>query len=101
MAHSLPQYLFHQGTNFRSYKYFGAHVEKRGKKVGVTFRVWANSAESVSVVGDFNCWDISKNVMHNLGNGVYELFIEEVKHLDNYTTKRSFVANERTSYISL
>ena len=75
MDHSLAQYLFHQGTNYRSYEYFGAHFEKVGGKSGVIFRVWANNAESVSVVGDFNGWNDGLNVMQNLGNGIFELFI--------------------------
>ena len=77
-------YYFHQGTNFRSYEYFGSHFAKLGGKSGVVFRVWANSAHSVSVVGDFNCWNDNANVMQNLGNGVFELFIEGIKHCDNY-----------------
>ena len=84
MKDSVPQYLFHQGTNFRSYNYFGAHFERKGKKKGVTFRVWANSAESVSLVGDFNGWDTEVSPMTNIGNGVFELFVEGVGHLDNY-----------------
>ena len=84
MKNSLPEYLFHQGTNFRSYEYFGSHFEKRGGKNGVVFRVWVNSAYAVSVVGDFNGWNDCANEMENLGNGIFELFIEGIKHLDNY-----------------
>ena len=51
------KYLFHQGTNYRSYNYLGSHFAKKGKDRGVIFRVWAPNAESVSVVGDFNGWD--------------------------------------------
>ena len=25
----LPLYLFHQGTNYRAYKYFGAHFDRK------------------------------------------------------------------------
>ena len=92
MNNSLPQYLFHQGTNFRSYEYFGAHFEKRGHKAGVVFRVWANSAESVSVVGDFNCWNKNANPMNKINDqGVYELFVEGLGQFDAYkfaVTKR-------------
>ena len=48
------KYLFHQGTNYRSYNYLGSHFAKMGKDSGVIFRVWAPNAESVSLVGDFN-----------------------------------------------
>ena len=84
MRDSLPQYLFHQGTNFKSYEYFGAHFTKKGKVKGVTFRVWANSAQNVAVVGDFNNWDENANIMDNLGNGVFELFIGDIKEFDTY-----------------
>lgn len=84
MKDSLPRFLFHQGTNFRSYEYFGSHFVRRDGKDGVVFRVWANSAKCVSVVGDFNGWNKDAHYMQNLGNGVFELFIEGVKKFDNY-----------------
>ncbi len=77
------KYLFHQGTNFCSYEYLGARLEKRGKDKGATFRVWAPSATEVSVVGDFNGWDKTANVMERNGD-VFELFIKGVKQYDNY-----------------
>ena len=80
---NLAKYLFHQGTNYKAYEYLGAHFVKRGKKEGVVFRVWAPSAVSVSVVGDFNGWDKSANPMVN-DDGVYETFIEGLKVFDNY-----------------
>ncbi len=79
----LAKYLFHQGTNYKAYEYLGAHFVKRGKKEGVVFRVWAPSAVSVSVVGDFNGWDKSANPMVN-DDGVYETFVEGLKIFDNY-----------------
>ena len=94
MKDSLPQYLFHQGTNFRSYEYFGAHFIKRGKKNGVVFRVWANSAIGVSLVGDFNGWNINSHPLNDLGNGVFELFVEGISHLENY--KYAVTSNKGT-----
>ncbi len=79
----LAKYLFHQGTNYKAYEYLGAHFAKRGKKEGVVFRVWAPSAISVSVVGDFNGWDKSANPMVN-DDGVFETFVEGLKVYDNY-----------------
>ena len=69
------KYLFHQGTNYRSYNYLGSHFAKRGKIVVVIVRGWAPSAESVSVVGDFNGWDKTANVMKK-GGGIFELFVK-------------------------
>lgn len=77
------KYLFHQGTNYRSYNYLGSHFAKKGKDSGVIFRVWAPNAESVSVVGDFNGWDKTANVMKKDG-GIFELFVKGLKQYDNY-----------------
>ncbi len=46
-------YYFHEGTNFSSEKYLGAH--KTGENTYV-FRTWAPRAETVELVGDFNSW---------------------------------------------
>ena len=77
------KYLFHQGTNYRSYNYLGSHFAKKGKDRGVIFRVWAPNAESVSVVGDFNGWDKTANVMKK-DSGIFELFVKGLKQYDNY-----------------
>ena len=77
------KYLFHQGTNYRSYNYLGSHFAKKGKNRGVIFRVWAPNAESVSIVGDFNGWDKTANVMKKDG-GIFELFVKGLKQYDNY-----------------
>jgi 1,4-alpha-glucan branching enzyme len=38
---------------------------------GVTFRVWAPFAQSVSVVGDFNAWNITANPLASEGSNGY------------------------------
>ncbi len=82
---NLPLYLFHQGTNYNAYDFLGAHFSAQNGKQGVVFRVWAPNAKSVSVVGDFNDWDKTKNVMERISdNGVYELFIAGLKQYDMY-----------------
>jgi len=81
----LDQYLFGQGTHYDIYKKLGAHPTMRGRKKGVYFAVWAPNARSVSVVGEFNEWDIQKNPMQKTGPiGVYETFIPEAKIGDLY-----------------
>ena len=76
---NLPLYLFHQGTNYNAYEYMGAHLTSVNGKIGVVFRTWAPNAQNVSVVGDFNCWDINANKMIRISDGgVYELFIENL-----------------------
>jgi len=46
---------------------------------GTAFDVWAPSARSVRVVGDFNLWDGRLNPMRSLGSsGIWELFVPGV-----------------------
>ena len=84
MKTDLPCYLFHQGTNYNSYDLLGAHFEKREGVFGVTFRVWAPNAKSVSVVGGFNSWNAELNPMQKISSGIYETFIPNVKEYDAY-----------------
>ncbi len=82
---NLPVYLFHQGTNYRSYEYFGSRFARRGGEEGVIFRVYAGKAKSVSVVGDFNDWDKNANPMRKISeSGIFEAFIAGLKQYDNY-----------------
>ncbi len=84
-VNELPKYLFHQGTNYSAYDYMGAHFGIVDKKQGVWFRTWAPKANSVSVCGDFNGWDVNANVMKRVSDGgIYELFIEGIKVFDSY-----------------
>lgn len=74
-------YYFHQGTNYRAYELLGAHYEEKA----TTFRVWAPNAKVVSVVGEFNQWDTTRNVMHKISNqGIFEVVIEGVKEYQCY-----------------
>lgn len=83
--YELPLYLFGQGTNYKSYDFFGGHLCSVNGKKGATFRVWAPHAKEVSVVGDFNGWNHDANKMTALGeSGVWELFIDGLKEYDNY-----------------
>ena len=49
--YDFPLYLFHQGKNFEAYRFFGAHLFRRGRGQFCRFRVWAPHAKSVSVIG--------------------------------------------------
>ena len=81
----LPIYLFKQGNNCESYRYFGSHLEQRGGEAGTVFRVWAPHATAVSVVGDFNSWKPGSHPMQKVdGDSVWELFIPGVKEYDVY-----------------
>ena len=76
--------VFHTGDSVRAYDFLGAHLVNRNDKNGVVFRVWAPTARSVSVSGDFNNWNNEANYMYNIGYGVWEVFVEGVKEFCTY-----------------
>ena len=72
-------YLFNEGSHFRMYEKFGAHPVKTGEQDGTHFAVWAPNARSVSVIGDFNDWDVRKNPLRALGkSGIWAAFMPDV-----------------------
>lgn len=79
-----PLYLFYQGKNSESYRFFGVHsvTEQNVKKY--RFRVWAPKAKSVSVVGDFNDWNRECNPMHLIADGIWETVIADLTQFDAY-----------------
>ena len=54
------------------YEYFGIHKTKNGW----VYREWAPAAEQMFLTGDFNGWDIYKNPMTRLENGVFEIVLK-------------------------
>lgn len=79
------QYLFGEGTHFRTYEKMGAHPMRVNGVDGVHFAVWAPNAVRVSVIGIFNRWDGRHHPMQNRGSsGVWELFIPQLKPGDLY-----------------
>lgn len=76
--------VFHTGDSVRAYDFLGAHLVNRNDRSGVVFRVWAPTARSVSVAGDFNNWNNEANYMYNIGYGVWEVFVEGVKEFCTY-----------------
>ena len=82
---NLPVYLFHEGTNYKSYQYFGSHFGTKDGVSGVFFRVYAPRAYEISVVGDFNDWLERVNTMQRISReGVWECFVPRLKQFDNY-----------------
>ncbi|MDU6249516.1 MAG: alpha-amylase family glycosyl hydrolase, partial [Paeniclostridium sordellii] len=77
--------LFKEGKSFRSYSFMGAHkVEKEGI-AGITFLVWAPNAKRVSLVGEFNNWDESLNIMNEIeDSGIWNIFIPNMEYGENY-----------------
>ena len=78
---SYPKYLFHQGRNCRSYEFLGAHAAGSGKNGGIWFRVWAPRAVRVSLVGDFNDWDIKADPMKQMKDDdeIWEIRSSDIK----------------------
>jgi 1,4-alpha-glucan branching enzyme len=69
-------YLFNAGDHHRIYDKLGAHYAEVNGVGGVQFAVWAPSAKSVSVIGNFNRWDRRYHAMRTLGSsGIWEIFI--------------------------
>ncbi len=80
-----PIYIYKQGNNFESYRFFGAHFTQENGQRGVVFRTWAPHAKAVCVVGDFNSWVPGSHPMLNLeGSGVWEIFIPGIEQYDVY-----------------
>lgn len=74
--------LFKAGKHYRLYEKLGAHlIEKDGIK-GVYFAVWAPSAASVSIVGDFNYWTGGEHLLQVRwdSSGIWEGFIPNIGH---------------------
>jgi 1,4-alpha-glucan branching enzyme len=68
-------HLWNEGTHYRLYEKMGAHHAGNG----TYFAVWAPSAESVAVIGDWNGWDPDTNPLSPRGvSGVWEGYIDDV-----------------------
>ncbi|MGH7997316.1 MAG: 1,4-alpha-glucan branching protein GlgB [Opitutaceae bacterium] len=63
----------------RQKRVYGAHPARHAGLDGVAFAVWAPGASEVSVVGDFNRWDLRFHPMRPIGqSGSWELFVPGV-----------------------
>ncbi len=74
---------FHAGTLTDGWQWFGAHPERKRGRAGWTFRVWSPHAAAVSVVGDFNHWDVSANRLRRSGE-IWEGFIPDLVVYTSY-----------------
>jgi len=88
---------FQNGTHYRLYDFFGAHeVEVLGTK-GYYFSVWAPNATFVSVIGNFNDWNVDSHPLFVRleRSGIWEGFIPNLPkgevykyHIHGYKGKR-------------
>ncbi|MBR2343538.1 MAG: 1,4-alpha-glucan branching protein GlgB [Clostridia bacterium] len=70
---NLAGYLFHEGTNFASYKYLGCTLKIVRDKYHYTFRTWAPNARAVGLISDFSGWDAPIYMSRVTPGGVWEL----------------------------
>jgi 1,4-alpha-glucan branching enzyme len=69
-------YLIGKGQHYNLWQKLGANLIEHQGEAGVHFAVWAPSARSVSVIGNFNSWDGRRHQMRLRGaSGVWEVFI--------------------------
>ncbi len=81
--------LFKSGKHFRLYEKLGAHLISVDGVEGVYFAVWAPSAHSVSVIGDFNFWNDKEHQLNVRwdSSGIWEGFIPNVEKGTTYKYK--------------
>jgi 1,4-alpha-glucan branching enzyme len=72
-------HLFNEGTHSHLYEKLGAHLSRDPE--GAWFAVWAPNADAVSVIGDFNGWSRTANMLvPREQSGIWEGFIPDVKN---------------------
>ena len=72
--------LFKAGKHFKLYELLGSHTVKYKGQEGTYFAVWAPSAKTVSVIGDFNYWIEGEHKLNVRWDesGIWEGFIPGV-----------------------
>jgi 1,4-alpha-glucan branching enzyme len=81
--------LFKSGKHFRLYEKLGSHLTQVDGLKGTYFAVWAPTAKSVSVIGDFNFWDEEQHQLFVRWDesGIWEGFIPGVEQGTKYKYK--------------
>ncbi len=79
-------YLFKEGSHSRLYEKLGAHRTSHDGRDGTLFALWAPNAESASVIGDFNDWDVNAHPLRVRadGSGIWEGFVPGVVGGERY-----------------
>ena len=81
--------LFKAGKHYKLYEKFGAHILTLNGVQGTYFAVWAPTAKSVSVIGDFNFWNDQKHTLNVRWDesGIWEGFIPHAAKGESYKYK--------------
>jgi 1,4-alpha-glucan branching enzyme len=73
MVTDYDRYLFNEGNHRAVHRMLGAHPEGGGTR----FAVWAPSAQSVSVIGEFNGWDREASPLQPQGeSGIWTGYVD-------------------------
>nr|WP_293299644.1 1,4-alpha-glucan branching protein GlgB [Allomuricauda sp.] len=88
--------LFKAGKHFRLYEKLGSRLTEVGGERGTYFAVWAPSAKSVSVIGDFNHWNADEHKLNVRwdSSGIWEGFIPGVDQGSKYKYKIQSHSND-------
>ena len=90
-------YDFLNGQCIEAHNYFGAHFSEKDGKSQVTFRLYAPLADDVSVIGEWNNWDVTKDKMRKIDDaGVWEVTIP---NLQNYQCYKFHFKNAKGKYV--
>jgi 1,4-alpha-glucan branching enzyme len=91
-------FLFNEGTHYRLFDKLGAHLQEEQGVRGTRFAVWAPSARSVSVIGDFNGWDPEQHPLLPRGSsGIWEGFVPAVGAGNVYKYR---IASHHAGYVA-
>jgi len=73
-------HLFRSGKHFNLHEKLGAHPSVFQKQEGTYFAVWAPNAQSISVIGNFNYWQVGQHPLHPRWDesGIWEGFLPGV-----------------------
>ena len=71
---------FFEGRELEAYNLFGAHP----KKTYTEFTLWAPHAKSISVIGDFNKWDVEADPMTKDETGIWSAKVKGAKPGQSY-----------------
>lgn len=100
-SEKFQSYLFHQGTNFTSYDYLGAHEEfdEASKSYFCTFRVWAPNARHVALASGYTGWDTPQPMVRVTDAGVWETVLEGKESFEGLLYKYAVTGADGNTYL--
>ena len=76
---------FSDGRSAHAWRCFGSHPAKTADGTeGYLFRVWAPNAPKITLIGDFNHWDLQATPMEKIEGGIWEVFVPGLQRYDAY-----------------